>query len=102
MLQDLAVLTGGTALFKDLSVELQSLSLNDLGSAKKVKITSEHTTVIEGAGKKKDIGARVKEIRRELETTTSEYDVEKLQERLAKLAGGVAVVQVGAATEVEL
>ncbi|HVR76690.1 MAG TPA: chaperonin GroEL [Planctomycetota bacterium] len=102
MLQDLAILTGGRAVFKDLGIEPENLTLKDLGTAKKVRITSETTTIIEGAGKKKDIEAREMEIRKELETTTSEYDREKLQERLAKLVGGVAVIRVGAATESEM
>jgi len=102
MLQDIAILTGGRALFKDLGIEPEHLKLSDLGTAKKVRITSEATTIMEGAGKKKDIEAREKEIRKELETTTSDYDREKLQERLAKLVGGVAMVRVGAATETEL
>ena len=102
MLQDVAILTGGRAIFKDLGIEPEQLTLADLGTARKVRITSEHTTIIEGGGKKKDIEAREKEIRRELEVTESEYDREKLQERLAKLVGGVAVIRVGAATESEM
>ncbi len=102
MLQDLAILTRGRAVFKDLGVEPENLSLSDLGTAKRVKITSENTTIVEGAGSKKDIEARESEIRKELEGTTSEYDREKLQERLAKLVGGVAVIRVGAATESEM
>jgi chaperonin GroEL len=102
MLQDIAVLTGGRAIFKDLGIEPEGLSLSDLGTAKKVRISSETTTVIEGGGKKRDIEGREKEIRKELEVTESEYDREKLQERLAKLVGGVAVIRVGAATESEM
>jgi chaperonin GroEL len=102
MLQDIALLTGGKAIFKDLGIEPENLSLSDLGSAKRVHITSETTTIVEGAGKKKEIEGRVKEIRKELEHTTSDYDREKLQERLAKLVGGVAVIRVGAATESEM
>ena len=102
MLQDIAILTGGKAIFKDLGIEPENLSLSDLGSAKRVMITSETTTIIEGAGKKKEIEGREKEIRKELEHTTSEYDREKLEERLAKLVGGVAVIRVGAATESEM
>jgi chaperonin GroEL len=102
MLGDLAVLTGARAIFKDLGIEPESLSLGDLGTAKKVRITSEATTIIEGGGKKREIEAREKEIRRELEGMESEYDREKLQERLAKLVGGVAVIRVGAATESEM
>ena len=102
MLQDIAILTGARALFKDLGIEPANMSLSDLGTAKKVRITSEDTTIIQGGGKKKDLEAREKEIRKELEVTTSDYDREKLQERLAKLVGGVAVIRVGAATETEL
>jgi chaperonin GroEL len=102
MLQDIAVVTGAKPIFKDLGIEPESLSLADLGTAKKVRISSETTTIIEGGGKKRDIEAREKEIRKELEDTESEYDREKLQERLAKLVGGVAVIRVGAATETEM
>lgn len=102
MLQDIAVLTGARALFKDLGVEPESMDVSYLGTAKKVRVTSEDTTIIEGAGSKKDIEAREAEIRKELEVTTSDYDREKLEERLAKLVGGVAVIRVGAATETEL
>ncbi len=102
MLQDIAILTGGRAIFKDLGIEPENVSLSDLGTAKRVRISSEATTIVEGAGKKKDIEGREKEIRKELEATTSEYDREKLEERLAKLVGGVAVVRVGAATESEM
>ncbi len=102
MLQDLAILTGGRAMFKDLGIEPENLKLSDLGNAKRVRITSENTTIVEGAGSKKNIEAREKEIRVELETITSDYDREKLQERLAKLVGGVAVIRVGAATESEM
>jgi chaperonin GroEL len=102
MLQDIAALTGGQAVTEDLGLKLEGLELKDLGRAKKVQIDKDNTTVIEGAGKKADIEARVKQIRREVEDTTSDYDREKLQERLAKLVGGVAVIRVGAATEVEM
>jgi chaperonin GroEL len=102
MLQDLAVLTGGSAVMKDLGIELESISINDLGRAKKVRVTADDTTVIEGAGKTADIQARIAQIRQEIEASTSDYDTEKLQERLAKLAGGVAQINVGAATETEL
>jgi len=102
MLQDIAALTGGQAVTEDLGLKLENLELKDLGRAKKVQIDKDNTTVIEGAGKKEDIEARVKTIRREVEETTSDYDREKLQERLAKLVGGVAVIRVGAATEVEM
>jgi len=102
MLQDIATLTGGKPIFEDLGVELKDIPLSDLGTAKKVRIDADNTTIIEGAGKSSDIKARIDQIRKEIETTTSDYDKEKLQERLAKLAGGVAEVYVGAATEVEM
>src|SRR5689334_11942268 len=102
MLQDIAALTGGEAVTEDLGLKLENLELKDLGRAKKIQIDKDNTTIIEGAGKKADIEARVKTIRREVEDTTSDYDREKLQERLAKLVGGVAVIRVGAATEVEM
>jgi chaperonin GroEL len=102
MLGDIAVLTAATAIYKDLGVQLEAVKLSDLGLCKKVNITSENTTMVGGSGKKADIDARVAQIKRELETTTSSYDREKLEERLAKLAGGVAQINVGAATETEL
>jgi chaperonin GroEL len=102
MLGDIAILTAATAIYKDLGVQLEAVKLTDLGRCKKVTIDSENTTMVGGAGKKPDIEARVAAIKRELETTTSSYDKEKLQERLAKLAGGVAQINVGAATETEL
>src|SRR5437764_1720153 len=102
MLEDIAVLTKGKAIFKDLGIQLENIQLSDLGRAKKVKIDAENTTITEGAGDKKAIEGRVEMIRREIKTTDSEYDREKLQERLAKLAGGVAQVKVGAATETEM
>ena len=102
MLQDLATLTGGEALFEDLGVQLESMKVEQLGRAKKVVITKDETTIIEGAGKTKDIQARIAQIRAQIENTTSDYDREKLQERLAKLAGGVAQINVGAATEAEM
>jgi chaperonin GroEL len=102
MLEDIAVLTGGRAVFEDLGIKLESLGLSDLGSAKKVIIGKDDTTIIEGAGKKSDIQGRIGAIKSEMERTTSDYDREKLQERLAKLAGGVAQVDVGAATEAEM
>ncbi|MDQ8181961.1 chaperonin GroEL [Pelagicoccus sp. SDUM812005] len=102
MMQDIAILTGGKFITEDLGIKLESVKLDDLGSAKRVTITKEDTTIIEGAGSKSDIEGRVKQIRRQIEETTSDYDREKLQERLAKLAGGVAVINVGAATEPEL
>jgi chaperonin GroEL len=102
MLQDLAMLTGGTVITEDLGISLESVQLADLGSAKRIVIEKENTIVIEGAGKAADIKGRVEQIRRQIEDTTSDYDREKLQERLAKLAGGVAVIRVGAATETEM
>jgi chaperonin GroEL len=102
MLGDLAVLTGGQAIFKDLGIALDAVKLSDLGKAKKVIITSDNTTVVSGAGAKQAIDGRVAQIRSEIESTTSDYDREKLQERLAKLAGGVAEINVGAATETEM
>jgi chaperonin GroEL len=102
MLEDIAILTGGTAISEDLGIKLENVTLQMLGRAKKVVIDKENTTIIEGAGKKKDIEARVTQIKQQIEETTSDYDREKLQERLAKLAGGVAVIRVGGATEVEV
>jgi chaperonin GroEL len=102
MLEDIAVLTGGKMLSEELGIKLESVGLEDLGKAKRVVIDKENTTIIEGAGKNADIQGRVAQIRRQIEETTSDYDREKLQERLAKLAGGVAVINVGAATETEL
>src|SRR5689334_11484498 len=102
MLKDIAVLTGGQAITEDLGLKLESLTLKDLGRAKRVTIDKDNTTIVEGAGKKADIEGRVKQIRTQIEDTTSDYDREKLQERLAKLVGGVAVIKVGAATEVEM
>lgn len=102
MLEDIAVLTGATVISSDLGLSLDKTTLEQLGSAKRVEVTKENTTVIDGAGKKDAIADRVKSIRQQIETTTSDYDREKLQERVAKLAGGVALVKVGAATEVEM
>ena len=102
MLEDLAVLTGGQCITEDLGIKLENVKLDDLGRAKRVTIDKENTTIVEGEGKKADIQGRVAQIRRQIEETTSDYDREKLQERLAKLAGGVAVVNVGAATETEM
>jgi len=102
ILGDLAVLTSGTAIFKDLGISLDSVKLTDLGRAKKISVTAEETTVVGGAGKKAEIDGRVDQIRKEIEVTDSEYDREKLQERLAKLAGGVAQIHCGAATETEM
>ena len=102
ILGDIAVLTGGKAVFKDLGIDLESVKMSDLGRAKKVRITSDATTIVGGGGKKADIEGRVGQIRREIDQTESDYDREKLQERLAKLAGGVAQINVGAATETEM
>ena len=102
MLQDIAVLTGGQAISEDLGIKLENVTLAMLGRAKKVTIEKENTTIVSGAGKKADIEARIHQIKAQIEETTSDYDREKLQERLAKLAGGVAVIRVGGATEVEV
>ncbi|MDH5692536.1 MAG: chaperonin GroEL [Gammaproteobacteria bacterium] len=102
MLQDIAVLTGGQVISEEVGLSLEKTTLDDLGSAKKISITKENTTVIDGAGQSSEIEARVKQIRSQIEEATSDYDREKLQERVAKLAGGVAVIKVGAATEVEM
>ncbi|HLK82495.1 MAG TPA: chaperonin GroEL [Xanthobacteraceae bacterium] len=102
MLQDIAILTGGQAISEDLGIKLENVTLNMLGKAKKVMIEKENTTIVNGAGKKADIEARIAQIKAQIEETTSDYDREKLQERLAKLAGGVAVIRVGGATEVEV
>jgi chaperonin GroEL len=102
MLEDIAVLTGGRCITEDLGIKLENLTLDDLGRAKRVVIDKENTTVVEGEGKNSDIQGRVSQIRRQIDETTSDYDREKLQERLAKLAGGVAVINVGAATETEM
>ncbi len=102
MLEDIAILTGGRCLTEDLGIKLENVQVSDLGKAKRITIDKENTTIVEGAGKASDIQGRVKQIRRQIEETTSDYDREKLQERLAKLAGGVAVIHVGAATETEM
>jgi chaperonin GroEL len=102
MLQDIATLTGGTAISEELGIKLENVTLNMLGRAKKVMIEKENTTIVSGAGKKPDIESRITQIKAQIEDTTSDYDREKLQERLAKLAGGVAVIRVGGATEVEV
>ena len=102
MLQDIATLTGGTVISEEVGLSLEGASLEDLGQAKRVSLTKEATTIVDGAGKSQDIEARVSQIRTQVEETTSDYDREKLQERVAKLAGGVAVIKVGAATEVEM
>ncbi|MED5536985.1 MAG: chaperonin GroEL, partial [Pseudomonadota bacterium] len=102
MLEDIAILTGGQVISEDLGIKLESVTLDMLGKAKKVSITKDDTTIVEGVGEKADIEARVAQIKRQIEDTTSDYDKEKLQERLAKLAGGVAVLRVGGSTEVEV
>jgi chaperonin GroEL len=102
MLQDIAILTGGTVISEEVGLSLEKAGLEDLGQAKKVSITKEETTLVDGAGSEADIKARVEQIRKQMEETTSDYDREKLQERVAKLAGGVAVIKVGAATEMEM
>ncbi|MFC7399385.1 chaperonin GroEL [Chelatococcus sp. GCM10030263] len=102
MLEDIAVLTAGQVISEDIGIKLESVTLNMLGRAKRIRIEKENTTIIDGAGKKKDIEARVGQIKAQIEETTSDYDREKLQERLAKLAGGVAVIRVGGATEIEV
>ncbi len=102
MLQDIAILTGGTVISEEVGLSLENATLNDLGSAKKVIVAKEHTTIIDGAGQSAEIDARVAQIRVQIEDATSDYDKEKLQERVAKLAGGVAVIKVGAGSEVEM
>jgi chaperonin GroEL len=102
MCEDIAILTGGKFISEDLGIKLESIELSDLGKAKNIVVDKENTTIVEGAGKASEIQGRVSQIRRQIEETTSDYDREKLQERLAKLAGGVAVINVGAATETEM
>ena len=102
MLQDIAVLTGGTVISDEVGLSLEKATLNDLGEAKKVLVEKENTTIIDGAGKAADIKGRVESIRQQIEEATSDYDKEKLQERVAKLSGGVALIKVGAATEIEM
>src|SRR5205807_9933053 len=102
MLKDIAVLTGGQVVAEELGKKLEQIGINDLGRCKRITIDKDNTTLVDGAGQKRDIEGRIKQIRAQIEDTTSDYDKEKLQERLAKLAGGVAVVQVGAATETEM
>src|SRR5206468_9784854 len=102
MLPDLSILTGGQVISEELGLKLDSVQLNQLGKARRVTITKDDTTVVEGAGKQDEIKGRINQIKAEIEKTTSDWDKEKLQERLAKLAGGVAVIKVGAATETEL
>jgi len=102
MLQDIAILTGGTVISEEVGLSLEAATLDDLGQAKRISLTKDNTTVVDGAGQSDDIEARVNQIRTQIEETSSDYDREKLQERVAKLAGGVAVIKVGAATEVEM
>jgi chaperonin GroEL len=102
MLEDIAILTGGTVISEDLGVKLENASLNDLGTAKRMTVDKDNTTIVDGGGSRKDLEGRVKTIRAQIEETSSDYDREKLQERLAKLIGGVAVINVGAATETEM
>jgi chaperonin GroEL len=102
MLEDIAILTGGKVVVEELGIKLENVTLQDLGRAKRIMVDKDNTTIIDGAGKKPDIEGRIKQIRAQIEETTSDYDREKLQERLAKLVGGVAVVRVGAATEMEM
>src|SRR6202040_2362444 len=102
MLEDIAVLTGGQVISEDLGIKLENVTLDMLGKSKRIRVEKENTTVIDGAGKKDDIQGRCTQIRQQIEETTSDYDREKLQERLAKLAGGVAVIRVGGSTEIEV
>jgi chaperonin GroEL len=102
MLEDIAILTGGQVISEDIGIKLESVTIDMLGRARRVRIERENTTIVGGAGNKKDIEARVKQIKQQIEETTSDYDREKLQERLAKLVGGVAIIRVGGATEVEV
>src|SRR4029079_3641945 len=102
MLEDIAILTGGRLIAEELGLKLENVTLKDLGRVKRIVIDKDNTTLIDGAGKKADIEGRIKQIRAQVEETTSDYDRENLQERLAKLVGGVAVVRVGAATEIEM
>ena len=102
MLEDLAILTGGQVITEDLGIKLENVTVNDLGTAKRIVVDKDNTTIIDGAGSKDKLAGRVKQIRAQIEDTTSDYDREKLQERLAKLIGGVAVINVGAATEIEM
>jgi chaperonin GroEL len=102
MLEDIAILTGGKAIFEETGIKLEGVKLEDLGKAKRITVDKDNSTIIDGAGKAKDIEGRIKQLRSQIEDTTSDYDREKLQERLAKLAGGVAVIKVGAATETEM
>src|SRR5436305_13855840 len=102
MLEDIGIVTGGTAIFEELGIKLENVELNQLGRAKKIRVDKDNTTIIEGAGDEKVIKGRIDQLKHEIDATTSDYDREKLQERLAKLAGGVAQINVGAATEVAI
>ena len=102
MLEDISILTGGKAIMEETGIKLESVKLEDLGRAKRVTVDKDDTTIVDGAGSQKDIGGRIKQLRAQVEETTSDYDREKLQERLAKLAGGVSIIKVGAATETEM
>src|SRR5262249_49125261 len=102
MLEDIAILSGGRMIAEELGIKLENVTLKDMGRCKRITVDKDNTTLIDGAGKKADIEGRIKQIRNQVEETTSDYDREKLQERLAKLVGGVAVIKVGAATEVEM
>ena len=102
MLRDIAILTGGTVITEEMGRKLETVTVADLGKARKITADKDETTIVEGKGNDKEIKGRIKQIKAQIETTTSDYDKEKLQERLAKLAGGVAVIRVGAATETEL
>src|SRR5947209_17947720 len=102
MLEDISILSGGTAIMEETGIKLESIKLEDLGRAKRVTVDKDVTTIIDGGGKQKEIEGRIKQLRTQIEETTSDYDREKLQERLAKLAGGVAIIKVGAATETEM
>ena len=102
MLEDIATLTGGQVISEDLGIKLENVTLDMLGRAKRVRVEKENTTIVDGAGKKADIAGRIGQIKAQIEETTSDYDKEKLQERLAKMAGGVAVIKVGGSTEVEV
>src|ERR671915_352875 len=102
MLEEIAILTGGKLIAEELGIKLDNITLQDLGRAKRIVVDKDNTTIVDGAGKKADLEGRIKQIRAQIEETTSDYDREKLQERLAKLIGGVAVINVGAATEIEM
>src|SRR5690606_10999021 len=102
MLKDIATLTGAQVMSEDLGIKLDTITVKDLGTAKRITVDKDNTTIVDGAGDQKDIKGRCESIRKQIENTTSDYDREKLQERLAKLAGGVAVIKVGAATETEM